>query len=186
MQAKELLRSRLSRARRQRDDAERARAGERIAAHGLALCRGVTTVAAYASFGTEPPTRALLDGLREAGIRVLLPVAEGDRLDWADYERWDRLDAGPRGAPEPRGPRLGPAAVGDADVVFVPALAVDVHGNRLGRGAGFYDRTLGLVDVTRVVAVVYDDEVLDEPIPVQEHARPVGHIVSPSGARSVR
>lgn len=184
MQTKELLRSRLSAARREHSEPDRARAGELIADHGVALCRAESTVAAYASFGTEPPTRALLDRLHAASIRVLLPVVAGDDLDWAVYDGWDALDGGARRAPEPLGPRLGADAVAGADVVFVPALAVDGSGHRLGRGLGFYDRALRLVDPARVVAVVYDDEILDD-LPVEAHDQPVGRVVTPSGCRSV-
>ena len=45
------------------------------------------TVAAYVSVGKEPGTRALLDALRSAGKRVLLPLLLPDNdLDWAAYE----------------------------------------------------------------------------------------------------
>ena len=46
---------------------------------------------------------------------------------------------------EPAGPRLGRAAVAEAQLVVVPALAVDRRGLRLGRGGGSYDRALARV-----------------------------------------
>ena len=48
------------------------------------------------------------------------------------------------GLQEPQEPWLPAEAIAEATVVFVPALAVDRAGARLGRGAGFYDRTLPL------------------------------------------
>ena len=46
--------------------------------------------------------------------------------------------------------------------MLVPALAVDRRGVRLGRGAGFYDRSLPLAaPAARLVAVVRDDELVD-------------------------
>ena len=184
MEAKRLLRSRLSAQRTARGDAERSAAADGIAAHGLALCAAVSTVAAYASTGSEPPTRPLLDALRGAGVRVLLPIADGTALDWAVYAGWDALVRGSRGTPEPTGPRLGRDALAGADLVIVPALGVDRRGHRLGRGAGFYDRALVAVDVGRTIAVVYDDEVVDN-VPAQPHDRPVGAVLTPSGVRSV-
>jgi 5-formyltetrahydrofolate cyclo-ligase len=64
-------------------------------------------------------------------------------------------------------------------VVLVPALAVDHAGVRLGRGAGFYDRTLPLTHPSaRLVAVVRDDELVDE-IPAEAHDVPMTHALTP-------
>jgi 5-formyltetrahydrofolate cyclo-ligase len=69
--------------------------------------------------------------------------------------------------------------VADAAVVFVPALAVDRAGVRLGRGAGFYDRTLRSAGPSaRLVAVVRDDELVDE-IPAEPHDVPMTHALTP-------
>ena len=63
--------------------------------------------------------------------------------------------------------------------VFVPALAVDRAGVRLGRGAGFYDRSLPLADpAARLVAVVRDDELVDE-LPAEPHDVRMTHALTP-------
>ena len=136
-------------------------------------------VAAYLALPGEPPTQTLLQLLAERGVQVLLPVVLPDLdLDWAldDGSR----QAGPRlGILEPSGPRLGTAAIAGADVVLVPALAVDGRGARLGQGGGCYDRALTRVraDVL-VVALLHDDELLAEPVPTDDHDRPVGAVVT--------
>jgi 5-formyltetrahydrofolate cyclo-ligase len=178
---KERLRARLLAARAARPESDRQAAATGIAVHGLQLCAGLRTVAAYAGVGEEPPTRALVDGLRDAGCTVLMPVvAPGHVLEWVVYDGWDDLQAAGYGLLEPRGSRLGPAAVAGVDVVLAPALAVDRAGNRLGRGAGYYDRALAQVAVERVVAVVYADEVVDE-VPAEPHDHRVGAALTPSG-----
>jgi 5-formyltetrahydrofolate cyclo-ligase len=64
-------------------------------------------------------------------------------------------------------------------VLVGPALAVDRHGNRLGRGAGFYDRALTWAAAdARLVAVVRDDELLDA-IPAEPHDVPMTHALTP-------
>ncbi|MEU7260849.1 5-formyltetrahydrofolate cyclo-ligase [Streptomyces rimosus] len=143
------------------------------------------TVAAYVSVGREPSTRALLDHLRAAGTRVLLPVLMPDNdLDWAPYEGADGLVRAGRGLLEPAGPRLGPQGVTEADAVLLPGLAVDRRGLRLGRGGGSYDRVLERLEKARVqparVVLLYDTEVLPE-VPVEEHDRPVDAAVTPGG-----
>lgn len=147
-----------------------------------AFMADVRRCAAYVSFGTEPGTEALRAQLQAAGVGVLLPALLPDRtLDWAVDEGPDRLAAGPHGLREPTGPRLGAAAIATADLVLVPALAVDRGGNRLGRGGGSYDRALAHVPAgTPVLAVVYAEEVLDA-VPVERHDRPVSGALTPAG-----
>src|SRR5689334_25007330 len=81
--------------------------------------RRAATVAAYVSVGREPGTAPLLDGLRAAGKRVVVPVLLPDNdLDWAVYDGPDSLVGGGRGTLEPDGRRLGPDSIGTADVVI--------------------------------------------------------------------
>ncbi|WP_405188083.1 5-formyltetrahydrofolate cyclo-ligase [Streptomyces anulatus] len=145
------------------------------------------SVAAYVSVGREPGTRALLEALRGRGVRVLLPVLLADNdLDWAAYEGPEHLLPAGRGLLEPDGPRLGPAAVLDADAVLLPGLAVDGAGMRLGRGGGSYDRVLARLTAAgahpSLVVLLYDDEVVTR-VPSEPHDRPVDAVVTPAGAR---
>ncbi|ANZ18150.1 5-formyltetrahydrofolate cyclo-ligase [Streptomyces noursei] len=179
-----------------------------VAARGAALARRVReldelravsakgaadsppTVAAYVSIGGEPDTRALIDELRAAGVRVLLPVLLPDNdLDWAVYEGPERLVPAGWGLHEPDGPRLTPEAVTQADVVLLPGLAVDRTGLRLGRGGGSYDRVLTRLERaggrTSLVVLVYDDEVVDA-VPAEPHDRRVHAAVTPSGVHRFR
>lgn len=148
---------------------------------------GAGTWTAYLSVGTEPGTEPLLADLRASGVRVLLPVLRPDRqLDWAVDEgpEW-RRPAG-HGLREPVSAPLGPASIATADYVLVPALAVDRTGNRLGRGGGYYDRALAAVPAaTPVLAVVYDEEVLDA-VPAEPHDRRVTGALTPSGVLPFR
>jgi 5-formyltetrahydrofolate cyclo-ligase len=139
------------------------------------------TIAAYYSTGTEPDTRGLIFALWKRGSYVVLPVLlpDGD-LDWASYEGPDSLAPGPRGLLQPVEPVRGPGTVARADVVLVPALAVDVTGNRLGRGGGSYDRALARVGgQVPTIALLYDGELLDH-VPAESHDRPVRAVVRPS------
>ena len=144
------------------------------------------TVCAYHPVGTEPGSTLMLDALVAAGCRVLLPVvaAPGAALDWAAHTggggAGGGLAAGPYGLLEPVGPRLGRIAVASADTVLVPALAVDRRGVRLGRGGGYYDRTLVLAARSaRLVAVVRDCEVVPE-LPADPHDVPMTTALTPS------
>ena len=132
--------------------------------------------------GAEPGTGPLIRVLAEQGIRTLVPVlTETAELDWTAIAPGGVIRAGLRGTVEPDGPRLGLDAVASASIVLVPAVAVDSHGHRLGRGGGSYDRALERVGSDALVlAVVHDDEVLDA-VPVEAHDRPVHGALTPRG-----
>jgi 5-formyltetrahydrofolate cyclo-ligase len=154
------------------------------AAVATALLKALTRVRAFAAYvpeESEPGHGRLPAVFTQLGARVLLPVVPlaGRELVWAVDT--GRLAPGRGGVLEPVGPRLGPTAIGTADVVVLPALAVDRRGVRLGRGGGYYDRALQHVRPDAVlVAVVFDDELLDE-IPAEPHDQLVTAVVTPSG-----
>lgn len=131
---------------------------------------GARTVCCYVPVGEEPGELRLLDRLHETGVEVLLPVVVGKGpLEWARYTGPDSLERAGFGLLEPNGERLGAEAVGRAEVVFVPALAVDHQGIRLGKGAGYYDRSLGAArPEVELVAVIGDTEFV-EALPGEEH-----------------
>lgn len=124
-------------------------------------------VCCYLPVGSEPGSVAMVDAIR---ARVLLPVVTGAApLDWAEYAGETSLVSGPYGLREPGGPRLGPDAIADADVILVPALAVDRRGVRLGRGAGHYDRSLPRARAdAALIGLVRDDELLER-LPDEPH-----------------
>jgi 5-formyltetrahydrofolate cyclo-ligase len=64
-------------------------------------------------------------------------------------------------------------AIARARLVLVPALAADREGCRLGRGGGYYDRTLPLTATEVPLVVVLNDEELVDELPAEPHDRRV-------------
>ncbi|HEY2204802.1 MAG TPA: 5-formyltetrahydrofolate cyclo-ligase [Pseudonocardia sp.] len=158
------------------------------AVRSAAGCAG--PVCCYSPIADEPGSPALLDALRAAGHVVLLPLVPHDGgagapvgrpLNWAPYEGADQLVDGPYGIKQPRDAGWGPAAIATAGFVLVPALAVDQRGVRLGRGAGWYDRTLPLARPhTPLVAVVRDDDIVRS-LPADRHDVRMTDVLTPRG-----
>ena len=143
-------------------------ADDRAIRHALVeLATGLRTVAGYVPLGTEPGGAPLPDALAEACDRLLVPLMLPDRdLDWTVYDD---------------DTQLGPDAIAEAELVIVPAVAVDRSGIRLGRGGGSYDRALARVpDGTLVVAALYHDELVAA-LPFEDHDRRVHAVVTPAG-----
>ena len=182
---KAVLRERLLAARRQLTPTDRAVAGRDIRDAILSLpeTQMAGTVAAYYSIGSEPETHGLLFALWKRGSYVLLPILlpDGD-LDWASYEGPDSLRPGPRGLAEPGEPPRGAGAISSADLVLVPAVAVDHSGMRLGRGGGSFDRALARVGTpVPSVALLYDSEFVPH-VPSGHHDQRVRMVARPSAA----
>ncbi|WP_267595911.1 5-formyltetrahydrofolate cyclo-ligase [Carbonactinospora thermoautotrophica] len=180
---KRAIRSRILANRATLGAAERRTLGAALRDRALALPEVARAgcVACYVSVGSEPDTRELLTALYERGVRVLLPVLLPDLdLDWGVYAGEGSLTPGRRGLLEPAGDRLGVSGVAAADVVLVPAVAVDRRGVRLGRGGGSYDRALTRVPPGRLVAALLYDGELVESVPALPHDQPVGAAITPS------
>jgi 5-formyltetrahydrofolate cyclo-ligase len=182
-ESKGALRRRAADARAAMPEPDRQAAARLLRDHvlGLPQVAAAGSIAAYYSAGTEPDTRGLIFALWKRGSYVVLPVLlpDGD-LDWASYEGPDSLAPGPHGLLQPTEPARGPGTVARAEVVLVPALAVDARGHRLGRGGGSYDRALARVGPqVPTIALLYDGELASQ-LPSGPHDRPVRAVARPA------
>jgi 5-formyltetrahydrofolate cyclo-ligase len=171
------------RRRRELSPARRGAEADAIRAALSTVVGRADVVCAYVPVGSEPGSVDMLDAVAAAGARVLLPVARDDDgialpLTWGAY-RSDALVEAPFGLREPGPPHEPPEAIASASLVLVPALAVDHHGVRLGRGAGYYDRSLPLAAAgARLCAVVRDEEFVEE-LPGEPHDVAMTHVLTP-------
>jgi 5-formyltetrahydrofolate cyclo-ligase len=101
----------------------------------------VETVHIFMSTQSEPDTSEIINELRRRSKKVVIPrVNKSGTLDHFYYEGFEQLREGAFRIPEPIDGV--PAKVEDIDFVFVPLVAYDTEGNRVGYGKGFYDRFL--------------------------------------------
>ena len=157
------------------DERARLRASLAEQLRVLATDLKASRLACYLPFGGEPDVSDFIRWCLDARLTVLIPVANPDAsLNWVQY---DGHTTKPSifGFAEPHGPSVSLEPV---DLIIVPALAIDVSGNRLGKGKGYYDRALAETAAT-VVAVVYDHELLEQ-VPVEVHDRRADIVVTPS------
>ncbi|KAA1251554.1 5-formyltetrahydrofolate cyclo-ligase [Mycobacterium simiae] len=181
---KAALRKRLSAARRLVADDVRAAEAVLLSRYLEPMVSSGATVCAYVPVRTEPGSMQMLEMLLRRAGRVLLPVARTTDdnvpvpLLWGEY-RPGALVSGRWGLLEPPEPWLPESTVGEAGVVVVPALAVDRRGVRLGKGLGFYDRSLAGADSqARLIALVRDEELVDE-LPSELHDVRMTHAITP-------
>ncbi len=113
--------------------------GSELARHVLRDCLPSpgTVVAGFWPLPHEIDLRPLLHALAAAGYEIVLPVtpARGQPLTFRKWNVDDALLAGRHGTRHPPGPERIPG------FILTPLLAFDATGNRLGYGAGYYDRS---------------------------------------------
>lgn len=144
---------------------------------GLPEFRSASTVMFFASFRDEVDTHPMIRRALAMGKRVVLPKVQGRELKLFAISDFDRdVHAGAWGIPEPDGPGARPAEAADIELIVVPGAAFDRRGNRIGYGAGFYDKLLASY-AGMTVAVAFELQVLDR-APADPHDVPVKKIVT--------
>ncbi len=143
----------------------------------LLLAGRATIVALYWPLPGEIDLRGLMPWLRAHGATLALPICgpRGTALTFGQYDEETPLVRSAWGLWEPLGaPRVTPT------VLLVPAVGFDATGQRLGHGAGYYDRTLAALPEATAIAVAWADAELPTIYP-QPHDVPVTAIVTERG-----
>lgn len=140
------------------------------------------SVGVFVAHDGEPDLAPLVDWLWSNGVTVALPVLNDDPSDFTmrfvPWHRDDKLQTGRFDIPVPadRDPIV-------PDTLLVSLVAFDVDGNRMGRGAGFFDRYLALHE-TEVVGVGFEAQRIDQ-VPSEPHDMALPSVVTDLGIRFV-
>lgn len=132
------------------------------------------TLLLYHSLSDEVCTHRLIE--ETEGKTVLLPrvVSETD-LELRLYTGPHDLQVGAFGIMEPCGEVF--TDYGSIDLAVIPGMAFDRHGNRLGRGKGYYDRMLAHLTNAYKIGICFDFQLVDE-VPTEPTDIPMDEIVS--------
>ncbi len=160
---------------------ENARAMARILPRLVALpgYRAARKVAAYMSFGSEIDTGPFIETVLADQKSLVLPRVDSSTHTLSLHHVFDRdrLVSGPWGIKEPAAdwPRTG---IEDIDFLLVPGVAFDRRGQRIGYGAGFYDRLLARrprhIDC---VVIAFDCQVVEQ-VPTEAHDQPIDRLIT--------
>ena len=163
----------------------------------LEKIKNARTVAVFVDFGAEIPTRHFIPQLFDANgfTRIVgVPFCSQEEMRFYKLRRptlerqfgapiFNDLTPATFGILEPR-PELrsvpgNVVAPEEFDAVLAPGLAFDLHGRRLGRGAGFYDRFLTkLRRDAFVVGLCYEEQIVEQ-TPVDAHDFRVHALATP-------
>lgn len=152
------------------------------------LYQSSTTILAYASLPSELDLDPFIHQALANSKRVCIP-----KIDWDDKSMHplqlrsleSDLQLGRYGI---RTPKNGCDLVDlfELDLILIPGLAFDRRANRLGRGAGFYDRLISKLDRDpsssrpQLVGVCYQCQIVDH-VPIEPHDYPMDRIITQLG-----
>ena len=148
--------------------------------------RAARTIALFAPLQTEPDIQPLIEEAWAKGKQVALPrlgkLEDRPCLTWQRLEAWsDLTDDGPFGLREPSLEKCPPVESSLLEGVFLPGLAFDQAGYRLGRGGGYYDRFLsGLGSTVPRLALMFHIQRVDQ-VPCEPHDQALPAIITEEG-----
>ncbi len=140
------------------------------------VLKDVKVIGVYYPFKKEPNLQNILEYAWEHGIITLMPrVMPDKKMIFCPFTKDTILTPNQYGIHESHeSPHKG-----DIDVIFVPGLAFDQNGTRLGYGGGYYDRFLQDKNVYKV-GVCYHDEFV-QTLPRENHDIPMDAILTDRG-----
>lgn len=145
-----------------------------------------TIISGFLPIRSEVDLQPLMALLRKKGARLCLPVVLDRQTicfrEWEDGVELINTGFGTRGP----GPE---AAVLDPDILLVPLSAFDGKGNRIGYGAGHYDRAIARLHQKgcnpTLIGIAFDcQEVAD--VPFEPHDVALHAILTESGYKNFK
>jgi 5-formyltetrahydrofolate cyclo-ligase len=129
----------------------------------------------FASFRSEVDTGPMIRRALTSGKRVVLPKVKDRELALYEIADWDKdVSPGAWGIPEPGESRA--VRLDEIDLILMPGAAFDERGNRIGYGAGFYDKLLVAFKKT-TVALAFETQIVHQAA-AEKHDVPVKKIVT--------
>ena len=168
---------------RNQKEEERLRKSSTIRKKFLALpeFEASKTILFYASCKGEVETFEMMRQAQKLEKKIALPMTilkENRIIPILVHNLEEDLVCGAYDVQEPRYDKSKQLRLEDLDLVVVPGVAFDKSGNRLGRGAGFYDRFLkDLPSGIPTVGLAFDFQILSR-LPQEAHDAALTKVIS--------
>ncbi|MGV8982553.1 5-formyltetrahydrofolate cyclo-ligase [Clostridium sp.] len=135
----------------------------------------------YLSFKSEVNTYDLAKWCLDNGKKIIVPYCIKETKEIIPFEIHNLttdLAKSSFGIMEPKYDLLKPFNIEDIDFIIVPGVVFDEHCNRIGFGAGYYDRFLPKkLKTTPTIGIAYDYQVVSK-IPTGIYDVPLDFIIT--------
>lgn len=133
-------------------------------------------ISVYHAMGSEAPTENLLEFLHDKGFKLCLPrlgKSVKEDMEFAEWAPGDILVPGQMRIPQP----APQAATVVPDIVLTPMVGFDRHLNRIGHGAGYYDRAFAKMPNARRIGIAWSCQMVDD-LPVEPWDVPLHMVIT--------
>jgi len=135
----------------------------------------------YISFNKEVDTYPLASFCLNNGKTVIAPYciqSERKIIPFKINNLTSNLTKSSFGVMEPKHDSLQTVNIKDIDLIIVPGVVFDENCNRIGFGAGYYDRFLSrLSKNTSTIGIAYDYQIIDK-VPTDQYDVPLNFIIT--------
>ena len=133
------------------------------------------TIFTYISCGTELDTHPLINALLDSGKQLAVPkILDRETMVAVQFEDWGQLKPAELGI---LAPTITEPMEARFDVVITPGLGFTESGDRIGFGAGYYDRWFDRNPDVCKIAPAFEVQLVKD-IPVDEYDQPVDQIIT--------
>ncbi|MGD1838630.1 MAG: 5-formyltetrahydrofolate cyclo-ligase [Nitrososphaeraceae archaeon] len=138
------------------------------------------TIGIYYSINSEVSTHDLLkNALSEKKIVGIPKIVNETRIEFyriieSEYDQISWIK-GKHGTMENDSSEI---ISDDIQLIIIPGIVFDKHGNRIGYGKGYFDRFLSTRRPKCVVGLAFEDQVINQIIPKEQFDRPVDIVVT--------
>jgi 5-formyltetrahydrofolate cyclo-ligase len=133
----------------------------------------------YAPLAHEPNLLALLEASSQPTQRFFFPRMQQDKLELYEWFPKALWITGPHGIQEPDPKEWRTASLAEVDLAFIPGLAFDEQGGRLGWGRGYFDRLLGNPECSAFkVGIAWSWQIVPS-VPREAHDITMDFVVTP-------
>jgi 5-formyltetrahydrofolate cyclo-ligase len=142
------------------------------------------SIGIYLPIGSEVKTSKIIMNAMESKKTVLLPRIILNNLHYfivgkLDFDQ-DLFDVNKFGIKEPRNTNM---KLDFIDLLIVPGIVFDFHGNRIGYGHGYYDRFMTERKFSKSIGLAYDFQVVKNPIPKSGFDKKIDMLVTEAGVQ---
>ena len=135
----------------------------------------------YVATRSEVQTEEIIKMSIKMGKNVFVPIILPECIDLAPSKIFDfdtELEKGKKGIFEPKKEYYRLFSSENIDLIIVPGIALDLSGNRIGRGFGYYDNFLRKVrSSAKIVALAFEMQIVKK-IPNDKRDIPVNKIIT--------